>query len=74
MNQELEALLRAYREFHEAPAERAEELGFAYQTLLLEHSKRSGFAAEVIERALKARYERVTRADAKRPGSMPPRA
>ena len=74
MNQDLEALLRAYREFHEEPAERAEELGFRYQALLVEYSKRSGFAAEVIERALKARYERVTRAEATHPGSLPPRA
>ena len=74
MNQELEALLRAYREFHEAPAERAEELGFSYQALLVEQSKRSGFAAEIIERALKARYDRVERADRGRPSALPPRA
>ncbi len=55
MNQELQALLRAYREFHEAPAGRSEELGFSYQALLLDHSKRAGFAPEVIERALKDR-------------------
>src|SRR5437868_9371205 len=53
MNQELQALLRAYREFHEAPADRAEDLGFIYQALLLDRSKRAGFAPEVIERALK---------------------
>jgi len=74
MNQELEALLRAYREFHEAPAERAEELGFRYQALLVEQSRRSGFAAEIIERALKARYERVQRVEKGRPSSMPPSA
>ena len=74
MNQELQALLRAYREFHEAPAERSEELGFIYQTLLLEHSKRSGFAPEAIERALKDRYECVVRAEGNRPSTLPPKA
>ena len=74
MNQELQALLRAYREFHEAPADRAEDLGFIYQALLLDRSKRSGFAPEVIERALKDRYQRVVRAEGKRPSTLPPKA
>jgi hypothetical protein len=74
MNQELQALLRAYREFHEAPADNSEELGLVYQALLLERSKRSGFSAEVIERALKARYARIVRAQATRPNTLPPRA
>ncbi len=74
MNQQLQALLRAYREFHEAPAERAEELGLLYQALLLEQSKRSGFSVEAIERALKARHAHVVRAEARRPNMLPPRA
>lgn len=74
MNPELQALLRAYREFHESPADRSEQLGFILQALLREHSKRSGFPVEVIERALKARYERVARAEAKRPSTRPPSA
>ena len=72
MNQELQALLRAYREFHEAPADRAEELGFIYQGLLLEQSKRAGFAPEIIERALKD--QRVVRAEGNRSSTLPPKA
>ena len=74
MNQELQALLRAYREFHEAPADRAEELGFIYQGLLLEQSKSAGFAPEIIERALKDRYQRVVRAEGNRSSTLPPKA
>lgn len=74
MNQELQALLRAYREFHETTAERAEELGFIYQALLLERCKRSGFAPEVIEPALKRRYERIAHTESNRPTHLPPKA
>ncbi len=74
MNQELQALLRAYREFREAPADRSEELGCIYQALLLDHSKRAGFDPEIIERALKDRYQRVVRAEGKSPSSLPPKA
>ncbi len=74
MNQELQALLKAYREFHEAPADGAEELGFIYQALLLEHSRRTGFSPEVIERALKNRYGRTVRAERNRPSTLPPTA
>jgi len=49
-------------------------LGFIYQALLLDHSKRFGFAAEVIERALKDRYQRVLRAEGNRSSTLPPKA
>ena len=74
MNQDLQRLLKAYREFHEAPAERSEELGLIYEALLLEHSKRSGFAQNAIEQALKRRHEGVVRAETKRPSTIPPKA
>ena len=57
-----------------APAGRSEKLGFVYQALLLDHSKRSSFAPEIIERALKVRYEQVVRAESKRPSTLPPKA